>query len=354
MGAEELRTSPEFCMKAAQTNGAALQYMLPKFKADKEICTAAVSSDTNALLYAHSARRCDMKLGMPWDSQETHYKEKADQLLEEKVVPAQIPMHVELPDLAVARHQLSKSIQFSALSSLMANMGQGNYIASNMILDKFPFYQRPRFEATTIMWGAVGHIGMRFKAFATADFLNATPEILLTIEDTCKVLHMTMVRYDLPEWYTGALNMSPDMCAPTAGGGTGGGWKPGEDAGVVASPGPELKPRRQAQKQEEKEKVAAVSEPTPETDNIPLGGWASFQAKAAAPTSSTMEHQVLEVPLNEGAHVQLAGLKTKSGKTGVLLQLFDDGKDGKWKVKLDHDEGYALLKPCYLQCIAAN
>merc|ERR1712061_703962 len=94
-----------------------------------------------------------------------------------------------------------KSIQFSAMSTMMANMGQANYVAANSMLDKFVSFERPQIDAVTLMWGAVGAIGMRQKAFGDKDVLNAHPEALLTLHDASKVLHVTAVTMGVPEWY---------------------------------------------------------------------------------------------------------------------------------------------------------
>merc|ERR1712232_1289232 len=110
-------------------------------------------------------------------------------------------------------------------------MGQPNYIACNSWLDKLPFYERMVKESVTIMWGAVGNIGMRWKAFASADFMNQTPDNLTTIYDARKILELTTCRFDQPEWYNTQM-YDPDFraafLAPTAGFGSGGGWKPSE------------------------------------------------------------------------------------------------------------------------------
>ena len=42
--------------------------------------------------------------------------------------------------------------------------------------DKMAQFQRPEVDSVGLMWGAVGGIGMRWKAFASEDILNATPE----------------------------------------------------------------------------------------------------------------------------------------------------------------------------------
>mmetsp|Transcript_97637 Transcript_97637/g.276733 ORF Transcript_97637/g.276733 Transcript_97637/m.276733 type:complete len:217 (-) Transcript_97637:110-760(-) len=210
-------------------------------------------------------------------------------------------------------------------------MGQSNYIASNMLLDKFPCYQRPVIDATTVMWGAVGSIGMRLKAFASADFLNSTPDILMSIDDASKVLHMTTTRMDCPEWYTAAFNVDPSWV------GTGGGWKPSED---VAPP--------LGHKQSESSKEAVQEPQEPEAphaskdDASPLQGWPEL---AVAPASAMLV-------LAEGARVELKNLKSKNGTTGTVLKCFPDRRGDKWKVRLDGDKGFACLKADYYEVIA--
>lgn len=51
-----------------------------------------------------------------------------------------------------------------------------------------------------LMWGTVGGMGMRWKAFASADFMNATPDLLMGIEDAAKVLHVVATKMEMPEW----------------------------------------------------------------------------------------------------------------------------------------------------------
>jgi len=65
---------------------------------------------------------------------------------------------------------------FSATSTMSGNTGQANYCAANSVLDALTFSMRTtnghnNFEPITLMWGAVGGLGMRWKAFASQDFL---------------------------------------------------------------------------------------------------------------------------------------------------------------------------------------
>mmetsp|Transcript_40374 Transcript_40374/g.124813 ORF Transcript_40374/g.124813 Transcript_40374/m.124813 type:complete len:771 (-) Transcript_40374:30-2342(-) len=359
--APKLRGDRGFAAQVLRRNGMALQYALPRFKADRELVAMAMDSNPESLVFAHTAARADIGAAAPWDPEVPSPATPACGGSKGAYTGSR---HVGLSLTQDAREQgmeyyhvkAQKSVQFSALSSLFANMGQGNYIAANMALDKFPFYQRPTIDAVTVMWGAVGNIGMRWKAFASQDFLNATPEILMTIEDCCKILHALTCRMDTPEWTTAALNVGGEMLMPTAGmlGGfsPGGGFRPGEDAGMAIWPG-ELptpsgqgKPGRRAERAREGEEEQRQRQA--EAEAGPLGGWPLLDKLAAeAPAYSQAELQLVE-----GARVRLTGLQAKNGMTGVALQHFQDSKGGKWKVSLDGSHGSAQLKECYLEVLA--
>lgn len=68
-------------------------------------------------------------------------------------------------------------MMFSASTTMFGNTGQSNYCAANNLLDAHTFSYRQTnydsFEALTLMWGAVVGLGMRWKAFASQDFLTA-------------------------------------------------------------------------------------------------------------------------------------------------------------------------------------
>ena len=65
-------------------------------------------------------------------------------------------------------------ILFSALSTMSGSLGQATYTSSNSSLESVAFLcrlARPHIAANALMWDAVGDIGMRWKSFATDDFL---------------------------------------------------------------------------------------------------------------------------------------------------------------------------------------
>lgn len=89
------------------------------------------------------------------------------------VIQGQLGANAELP-LVV---HFSSCLQYSACSNPMGNPGQSNYCAANHVLDVLTFGCRTsdklkNFDACAIMWGAVGGIGMRWKAFASQDMLG--------------------------------------------------------------------------------------------------------------------------------------------------------------------------------------
>lgn len=109
---------------------------------------------------------------------------------------------VYYPDEQPLLMGISSWLLFSAGSQFNGNPGQTNYAAANGILDAMTFSMRTtnciNFDALTLMWGAVGGIGMRWKAFASQDFLEGL-DVLFSVEDARKVL-MHMMNGVAPEW----------------------------------------------------------------------------------------------------------------------------------------------------------
>mmetsp|Transcript_20798 Transcript_20798/g.58585 ORF Transcript_20798/g.58585 Transcript_20798/m.58585 type:complete len:767 (-) Transcript_20798:140-2440(-) len=354
--APALREDRDFAMEVLRHNGLALQYMSTNFKADRGLVAAALNNNSEALAFAHTAARADLGASAPWDPKAlkpgdgpTNGPVLKGTYTGAKMVGLSLSQEARDQGMTYAHVNAQKSVQFSALSSMFANMGQGNYIAANMALDKYPFYERPQIDAVTVMWGAVGAIGMRWKAFASQDFLNATPDILMGVEDCCKVLHLLTTRMDTPEWTSASLNVSPEMLAPTAGmiGGhsPGGGFRPGESAAVAVEP--RLGQRQQRPQDKESEETAKDDVPM---EAGPLGGWPRLSV--AAPELEESKYSGVELELVEGARVRLTGLQAKNGMTGIAQQHYADGKGGKWKVCLDGNGGSTQLRDCYLEVIA--
>mmetsp|Transcript_70463 Transcript_70463/g.199842 ORF Transcript_70463/g.199842 Transcript_70463/m.199842 type:complete len:666 (-) Transcript_70463:1884-3881(-) len=257
---DELLMKKDFMLAAATRNGKSIQYMPDRFRADHEVATAAVGSDPSALEFVHAARRSEMMGGSPV---EAGSGEPA------AVAPGPIYMGVPLTaeaanaGLSYVNVKMQKYIMFTALSTITPNMGQANYIAANAAMDKMPQYSRPETDTVGIMWGTVGGMGMRFKAFASQDFMNLTPHLLLSIDDCCKILFLVSTRMDTPEWF--AANYFDEgtravMLSPTAG------VIQGENVAVTPSPaGREVSAKQGSEKDEqEKERPRrAAAAPSP-------------------------------------------------------------------------------------------
>eukprot|EP00930_Biecheleria_cincta_P045157 TRINITY_DN3112_c0_g2_i1.p1 TRINITY_DN3112_c0_g2~~TRINITY_DN3112_c0_g2_i1.p1 ORF type:complete len:965 (+),score=230.73 TRINITY_DN3112_c0_g2_i1:144-3038(+) len=363
---EDILNDRDFAFAVAKCNGKTLKYMLPKFKADPEIVRAAVTRDPSAAIHAHASRRAE--LGMIESiSGEAHMKEEyenqikaaQDQAADTTTLAVGGPTQLPLQAASGMKNQLhkclklGKTVNFSALSTMMGNMGQANYVAANAYLDKIPGYHRPELDAVTLMWGAVGHIGMRFKAFASADVLNATPEALLTISDASKILNVTCCKMDPPEWYGGShFDEFTRQAVLTPSAGMIKFPEPTQNtaAAEVLADWDELA----AARDKEALKSLALVDRRPIPENFsrfemedishaaPLGGWPSLMdEKTAQP----------EMELEEGAKVRITGLRAKNGLTGTLMQKF---ADGKWKVKLDDGSGNALLRVGFFEAIAPS
>lgn len=363
----DLRHDRDFALEVVKVNGLALQYVSSALQCDADVVTAAVSQDARSVVFAHTSRRNELGLSLPWDSEPTMQAEIKKQPPKQQLqkITAFEPMIPTCAKDEVASYgctiRVQRMVQFSALSTMTANMGQSNYIAANSWLDKMPAYERPEVDSVTLMWGAVGNIGMRWKAFASADFLNATPEALLSIDDARKVLCITCTKMDPPEWYAGSFFdewSRQGMIAPTAGGGTGGGWRPGEDAGVPSVYGYGMSPglgiptasRGKERATEIRQGAAAC------TESGPLNGWLNLHgddftsAKCGESASSdTVSVDKSTQPVCAGCRVQLNGVGSKSGKTGLVTK---QHADGKWKVLLDNGGGKALLHESYIQVLS--
>mmetsp|Transcript_30841 Transcript_30841/g.89704 ORF Transcript_30841/g.89704 Transcript_30841/m.89704 type:complete len:764 (+) Transcript_30841:135-2426(+) len=347
--AEELREDKAFALRVAAASGRALQYMPARLQADREVVAAAVGENVAAALFAHTSRRAELGIDLPWDSQAQHKAQTvAAGVAEEGTAHGGLRMMDE-GDFHYTHVKVQKSVQFSALSVMMGNMGQGNYTAANIFLDKLPGFQRPEIDAVTLMWGAVGNIGMRWKAFASADMLNATPEALLSISDASKVLQITCTKMDPPEWYAASMfdqYSREGILMLTAGGGSGGGYKPSEDTAGT----PPIEWRADGLERGFLLGKGLDDQPPPPPARLvgvrggaPLQNWPGL----AGGLGGAAEAPSYELEL--GGRVQLLGLSSKNGTTGILIKCF---ADGKWKVRLEDGSGNALLKSCYLRAIA--
>jgi len=341
---EALLGSKEFAVAAAKRNGKVVRYMSGAFRADHDVAAAALSSDPQAAPLLHAARRSDLK------GPDMYVGERPSAGPGGKDWPVYmgVPLTADAAraGLTYVTTKAQKYICFTAMSTITPNMGQANYIAANAYMDKLPFYSRPETDTVGIMWGTVGGMGMRFKAFGSQDFMNMTPDNLLSIDDCCKILHVVGTQMDTPEWF--AANFFDEggrnqVLAPTAG------VIRGESAAVpakAAAPAPGDEKRQAESKAKQGEEDVAAG---------PLGGWPRVAKAALAGGELISGPPQLSEPgqgIYVGAAVVLTGIKNAmNGATGKLLQIYPEGK---CRVSLNSGKGNALLRPENLQVVLAG
>eukprot|EP00440_Ansanella_granifera_P057643 gb/GFBE01062494.1/.p1 GENE.gb/GFBE01062494.1/~~gb/GFBE01062494.1/.p1 ORF type:complete len:967 (+),score=258.36 gb/GFBE01062494.1/:1-2901(+) len=352
---EDLLQDKDFALAAAKRNGQTLKFMNSVFKADPDVVRTAVSRDPNAAQYAHASRRSEMGVAEALYGEEQMKEEIQNQLkaAQEEAAsttalavaggPRQVPLQVIQDRAQYTCMKLQKTVHFTAMSVMFANMGQANYVAANSYLDKLPAFERPEIDCVGLMWGAVGNIGMRWKAFASQDFLNQTPEALLSIADSSKVLSLACCTIDPPEWFAaGHFDELSRQGLLTV---TAGQIKLESTESSTTAAEVQWEQMHDADREALKDLAIVDRRPVPsnfieETASAPLGGWPSLVNGKAA-----------EIPLVEGTKVRLTGLRAKNGLTGTLLQKF---QDSKWKVRLDDGSGNALLREGFFEPIAAT
>jgi hypothetical protein len=192
---------------------------------------------------------------------------------------------------------------------------------------------------------------MRWKAFASADVLNQVENGLLSAIEARNIIQMTCTRWDCPQECGGSsfdYQSREGFLYPTAGFGTGGGWKPSEDValGPVLSIPEHLRSKNRKAGAEQGAADAAEDDTVEEAAvSAPLGGWPGLlQGKAFEEAPDVPARRRLSVEI--GAIVEIVGLK-KTG-TGVVV---DVCSDGKWKIRLDSENGTALLSEDYLRVL---
>ena len=112
----------------------------------------------------------------------------------EKAFCKRKPQTKELPSTKLQKRAILKK---AAQESYPQNRSQHKEPPSKTVTTRFcfsPFFSSPRVflfvcffpSSHPLRWGAVGGIGMRWKAFASEDFLNDVPDALLTIAECGK------------------------------------------------------------------------------------------------------------------------------------------------------------------------
>merc|ERR1719336_742033 len=161
---------------------------------------------------------------------------------------------------------------------------------------------------------------MRWKAFGSADMLNDVPEALLSIEDCSKVLLHTCGLMDPPEWFSACMfdkdTREQFLAVHTT---TGGGYRPSEDVGFPALRG-----------RAEIPKINNLKPLGDSSSSMPLGNWPGLAGveEFKRPVSSTAVVTQANGPakpapgciIEVGAWVELVGLSSKTGKTGIIVK----------------------------------
>jgi len=213
--------------------------------------------------------------------------------------------------------QMRGWLMFSAVSTMFGNMGQSNYAASNQVQDALTFSSRQTrvqtFEAHTIMWGTVGHMGMRWKAFGSADaiYQGEGSEDIVMMPSEAAIVLQTVFGGVCPEWFVANKFDRGFTDAVKAGGFPRNpnpwGWSRGKGGGSA---------------------LYAEGE-------LPLPMQPAGKPQPAAPSGKGAY---------EGKRVRLHRLEKApemNGKKGCLVKQLEDGN---WIVRLDGGLGDKILK----------
>jgi len=225
--------------------------------------------------------------------------------------------------------QMRGWLMFSAVSTMFGNMGQSNYAASNQFMDALTFSARQVrsccFEAHTIMWGTVGHMGMRWKAFGSADMIYADMggEDIVMMPFEAAICLKTVFEGVCPEWF-----VANKFDTATTAAFRGGGWPANPDPWGM------------------KKGKGGGSDlhgdlPEPLQTN-------SKSAPASSATSSRAKGAY------EGRRVRLHRLEKATdmnGKKGTLVEAMEDGN---WIVRLDGGLGDKILKVSNLMTLSGT
>jgi len=267
----------------------------------------------------------------------------------------QMPWQEALGQLNYTTMKLSKQVGFSAGSTMMGNLGQGNYVAANAVNDIFPALNRPEIDSSTIMWGGVGGgIGMRWASFGSNDVLSFVEDGLLTIDDATKAVRFVCARMHPPPLVMPSKfdrETRATILTPTAGmiklelpeaesEGAKAAELAGDWEGLAATRDREA--LKNLQTVDRRPLPLNMNSPLA---NSPLGGWPdllneSHDLKAKGKMKSLLQ---------TGTRIVLTGVHGKNGMTGSLSQKFSDGK---WKVQIDgvgsailHEDSFEISDP---------
>lgn len=251
-------------------------------------------------------------------------RERAQEL--EGELPPEYPKAVAHLEKGAPEPQLSRIsswLVFTAMSCMMGNMGQSNYTAANIMLDCLTYHSRMArsavFNAYAFMWGTIGGIGMRWKAFASQDMMLATAESAAQMMD-----------------YTEAQE-----CLRL----------------VVEGHSPEMIGAQKYDKATIDFFLSGYRHPNPWGFTKGKGGGDSMAGESdicwtsASAGGSVWRRSERPGPsarsrsgLFQGRRVQLQGLEANADMNGLRGTLVEEVGEGKWCVRMDGDLGDKVLK----------
>mmetsp|Transcript_80807 Transcript_80807/g.174671 ORF Transcript_80807/g.174671 Transcript_80807/m.174671 type:complete len:745 (+) Transcript_80807:148-2382(+) len=322
----ELGRSKAFALAAVGRSGAALRHLSARFRADRDVVEAAVEKDPMVAVFAHVARRAELRRDLD-GSPPPARSEEASAHGEVALVWA---VDHEQAALQNGSYGLSKCVFFSAISTWSGNVGQGNYGSANIFMEKLPAYRQPEINGTTLLWGPVGSLGMRWKAFASADVLNYTPETLFSMADASQILMAVTTKVAVPE-YLGVMSMDAEAREAVWRGMRRGLWRP--------------------------ERVKQQAEDAPESDLLALPAQAALYRAGGEESGPLLGWPGLQHPENPqddapgpsvGSRVRLKGLGAKSGRPATLLA---HSGDRSWLLRVDGGSGLSTVKECYFDLL---
>jgi len=211
---------------------------------------------------------------------------------------------------------IQRWVLFSAMSTMGGNIGQSNYTSANAYLDQLSRHKRNQEYSwdTTLMWGAVAGIGMRWKAFASQDMLAATAlDTLFTVREAAHVLHCVAV-FQSPEWVGCQLG----WYNPWSGNSQGGGYI---DAGAFEC--------------SIKQELTDIHESQP-----------VLPPDVSLDKNNYNTQEVGTTPNAElacGQTVRLIGWTMRKELNGITGELVRQMKDGKWRVRLSDGRGEKVI-----------
>jgi len=218
-------------------------------------------------------------------------------------------------------------LMFSALSNWFGNTGQSNYACANMVMDALNASARQtmksNFMPLIIMWGAVTGLGMRWKAFASQDFLlkaDNVAEVIMDAKDAQRVLRF-----------------------------------------MVNGVSPEILAASMFDEQTKAFFLSGYRNPTPWGNKKGQGGGLTFQDDDSSDGDESIDEGILEEVLEEnskrlrvGQRVEICGLINATEMNGVRGTLIEEVSADKWQVKLEGSSEDKLIKVKNLKALAST